>query len=279
MSDSPHAFLSADVLSQYPRFSRYNSPYPAHDAGCALDLYPDDPNHAAPSPVAGEVVDTRTVRCPPKPYAVDEDHLIVVDTGEWLARILHVDPGVDTGETVAVGDSLGRTVRSGFFGPWVADHLHVGFRPRDANPTRASGSLPVSLPVDVTPVAWDGSGTVADVGDTYVVLDEPTHPNPGAFAALATDEGVPLDGGLPHYDPGGVFADTDSARTLSLLDTPIGTVAGDGRTVDWRDVTVRANGRDVLGLSLFAGRDTLGVKVVCPDHDFTVGDDVRLTVG
>jgi len=158
--------LDGDVLARYPRASFYNSPYPAHDAGCAVDLYPDgvaERSEAtesvsrvaassaadwretagratrAPSPVAGEVVETRTVRCPPQPYAADNDHLVVVDTGEYLARILHVEPAVEPGDCVDVGDDLGRLVRSGFFAPWVANHIHLGFRERDGDAVRASG--------------------------------------------------------------------------------------------------------------------------------------------
>ena len=73
--------LSANILSRYERFSLYNSPYVAHDRGCAIDLYPEagpDRATSAPSPVAGEVLDTRTVRAPPQEYAVPDDHLIVI---------------------------------------------------------------------------------------------------------------------------------------------------------------------------------------------------------
>ena len=82
--------VPASTLANYRRFSLYNSPYAAHDHGCAIDLYPED--NRGLSPVAGEVVDTRTVRVPDRPYAVAEDHLLLIDTGECVARVLHVDP-------------------------------------------------------------------------------------------------------------------------------------------------------------------------------------------
>ncbi|WP_204265583.1 hypothetical protein, partial [Enterobacter hormaechei] len=49
------------------------------------------------------------------------------------------------GSVVAVGDDLGALVRAGFFAPWVPYHIHLGFRDPDANPYRASGSLPVDV--------------------------------------------------------------------------------------------------------------------------------------
>ncbi|MCG1001854.1 MULTISPECIES: hypothetical protein [Halobacterium] len=275
--------LDGDVLARYPRASFYNSPYPAHDAGCAVDLYPERAAGGsagratrAPSPVAGEVVETRTVRCPSKPYAADHDHLIVVDTGDYLARILHVAPAVEPGDTVDVGDDLGRLVRSGFFAPWVANHVHLGFRKRDADAVRASGSLPLELDAPVEAVPWDGTGNVVEVGETYALLDAPEHPAPGeALAGVATDDGRVLDGGLPHYDDGGVFGpETDSE--VSFLGTTVADVTN-GRTIEWRDVTVTANGEQIRGLSLWLGADRLGVKLVAPDHDFAVGD--RVTVG
>jgi len=266
--------LSGDVVDRYERFSLYNSPYPAHDRGRAVDLYPGENGGPAPSPVAGEVLDTRTVRCPDRPYAVAEDHLIVIDVGDRVARVLHVDPAVSPGDTVAVGDSLGTLVRSGFFGQWVDDHLHLGFRAPDANPYRASGSLPLALDVVVDPVPWDGTGTVAAVGPTHVTLDAPTHSGAG-FAAIASDEGVPLDGGLVHYGGGGAFGGHEGQ--LSLLGCAVG--VADGRDVAWNDVAVRANGQRATGLSLFASRIGVGAKLVFHEgHGFAVGDAVRVTV-
>ena len=277
--------LPSSVVCQYERFSRYNSPYPAHDAGCAVDLYPG--RDEAASPVAGVVRETHTVGCPNRTYAASVDHLIVVDLDdEWcvaagvtpgtVARVLHVDPTVTRGDRVTVGDLLGRLTRSGFFGRWVENHLHLGFRPPDANALRASGSLGVDVDVDVAGVEWDGTGVVVETGPTHVVLDGPSHPGSGGrFAAIASDAGVPLDGGLCHYTGGGTFCGEPPPVELSLWGTQVGTRTEQG--VEWDSVDVWANGERVVGLSLFASIDDLGVKVVCPDHDFGVGDHV--TVG
>ncbi|WP_255151700.1 hypothetical protein [Halorarius halobius] len=266
--------LAGEVVGRYERFSLYNSPYSAHDRGRAVDLYPGENGGPAPSPVAGEVLDTRTVRCPPKAYAVDEDHLILVDCGDVVARILHVDPGVEAGDEVAVGESLGTLVRSGFFGQWVDDHLHVGFRDPDQNPYRASGSLPLALGVDVAGVAWDGRGTVVETGPTHALLDAPVS-NRAGFVALASDEGVPLDGGLAHYGGGGTLAPHDGP--VSLLGTEVGTATGGD--VAWHDVGVWANDHRATGLSLFASRVAFGAKLVFHEgHQFEAGDDVRVRI-
>lgn len=265
--------LSGSVVSRYERFSRYNSPYPAHDRGCAIDLYPGENGGPAPSPVAGEVIDTRTVRCPPKPYAVDTDHLILLDTGDHVARILHVDPAVEPGDAVAVGDSLGRLVRSGFFGRWVDDHIHLGFRAPDANPYRASGSLPLAVDCDVAPLAWDGTGEIVEIGETHIRLDAPAGGD--GFVALASDEGVPLDGGLVHYTGAGTFAPASGA--LSLLGTEVVTPSEDG--IEWRDVAVTVDGVRATGLSLFASRVEFGAKLVFHEgHEFAVGEPVRVDI-
>ncbi|MEF8807103.1 hypothetical protein [Natronomonas sp.] len=264
--------LPADVVARYDRFSRYNSPYPAHDAGCAVDLYPGSDD--AFSPVDGEILETRTVRCPPKSYAVSEDHLILVDCGDVVARILHVHPSVSAGESVAVGDSLGTLVRSGFFGRWVDNHIHLGFRRHDQNLRRASGSLPLSLGVAVDGVPWDGTGEVVETGPAHVRLDTPAHHGDG-FAAIASDDGRPLDGGLVHYTGGGALGGTDG--DVSLLGTRVGT-AEDG-DLSWDDVAVYANGERATGLSLFASQVPFGAKVVFHEgHDFSVGDRIEVAI-
>ncbi len=288
--------LPEAALAQYERFSLYNSPYPAHDGGCAIDLYPgtlvDGRTTAAPSPVAGTVRETRRVRAPPKPYAPEHDHLILLDCDgpaplEGLtARVLHVEPTVAAGDRVEPGDSLGRLVRAGFFAPWVDNHLHVGFRRSDQNPYRASGSLPIDLGTAIRPLAWDGTGHVVSSGDTYAVLDAPAHPDPdAAFVGVRADGGGVIDGGLPHYDGGGLLErgdgggslEGDTETVVSLNGDRLG--VADGRTIAWDDVTVTANDEPITGLSLFCARDAdFGAKLICPDRTFERGEHVRVRV-
>ena len=272
--------VTRDVLHQYYRFSLYNSPFAAHDAGCAIDLYPD--GERAPSPVAGDVLETKAVTAPPQSYAEAEDHLLLVDTGEYVARLLHVEPSVEAGDTVAVGDDVGRLVRAGFFAPWVPNHVHLGFRDPDANHYRAAGSLPVDLGIDVRPLDWDGTGTVVAAGETWARLDRPRHPAPGeqfagvgATSARGSTLGV-LDGGLPHYDWSGILgAVAGDADGVYLAGQRVGT--RDGRTVAWDPVAVTANGASLTGIALFCSRDDAGVKLVGEDVDLAVGE--RVTVG
>ncbi|MDS0261626.1 hypothetical protein NDI56_19675 [Haloarcula sp. S1CR25-12] len=264
------------VLEQYYRFSLYNSPFAAHDRGCAIDLYPEGAR--APSPVAGEVVDTKTVRAPPKAYAAEHDYLILVDTGDHVARLLHVKPGVEPGDRVAVGDDLGGLVRAGFFAPWVPNHVHLGFRSHDANPYRAGGSLPVEAGVDVEPLAWDGTGIVVEAGETWARLDSPAHPAPGErFVGLAGGNGGAgvLDGGLSHYDWGGLLGG-DGGGTARLAGQRVG--VAEGRTVAWDDLDVLANGEPVTGVALFCSRDDAGVKLVGEGVDLAVGEQVTVSV-
>jgi len=264
--------LPAAVLGRYERFSRYNSPYPAHETGCAIDLYPG--TDRAVSPVAGTVRSIRTVRCPDRAYAASEDHLLLLDCGPHVARILHVDPDVEVGERIETGDRLGRLVRSGFFGRWVDNHLHVEFRRPEQNLRRASGSLPIDLGVSVTGLGWDGRGTVVETGPTHVRLDSPSARGRG-FAALADDGGVPLDGGLVHYGGGGTFSTAEGER--SLLGAPIGTA--DGQGIEWADVAVFADGRRASGLSLFASRVPFGAKLVFQEgHGFETGDEIAVSI-
>lgn len=266
--------LGQTMLSPFPRFTLYNSPYVSHDSGCAIDLYPEGPH--APSPVAGEVLETRTVRAPPKPYAVDHDHLILLETSHGIARVLHVDPIVTPGDEVDCGDILGTTIRSGYFAPWVANHIHLGFRGRDTDLYRASGSLRVAVDVPIEPLPWDGSGEVVEIGDTFAVLDSPTHPAPGEYyVGLEGSRGIALDGGCPHYPGGGTLPGSNGPVTLA--GTRVGMATS--RDVDWDDIAVSVGGQRITGISLFFARDAgFGVKLICPETGFTVGEMVEVSI-
>lgn len=268
--------LSAEAVEHFDRFSLYNSPYPAHRHGHAVDLYPSPTADTAPSPVAGTVVETRATRAPSRTGAEDLDHLIVVDTGEYLARLLHVEPAITEGDRIEIGDDLGRLIDSGYFAPWVGPHVHLGFRQPEANAVRATGSELLTLDVPVQPVSWDGKGTVVESAPTYVDLDAPSHPAPGGFyGGIASDSGnLAVDGGLPHYDGGGVYPEYDGS--ISILGTTVGQAAG--RDLDWADVTVRLDGDPVTGLSLVCGRSDTTVRVVCPEVSVPLGTTVRVSL-
>lgn len=269
--------IPAGVLRRYARVSRFDSPYPAHDRGHAIDLYPDD---GAPSPVAGTVLDVRSVRAPTRagPGLARRDHLVLVDVGDAIARLLHVDPAVRPGDRVEAGERLGRPVRSGYFDPWVGHHVHLELRPPDRDPVRASGSVPIGLGTRPLPVAWDGVGRVREAGPDWVRLDAPAHPAPegGRLAGIAVDGGgAILDGGLPHYPAGGVVPALDGP--VGLLGTTVGR-ARDG-VVEWEDVRILANGEPIVGLSLHVARgDDLGAMLVRPDHDFGIGEEIRVHI-
>lgn len=277
--------LSEDVLFRYHRFSLYNSPYTAHNNGCAIDLYPEPDEDTAYSPVAGTVLDTKTVRAPPKEYAPAHDHLLLIDTGETVARLLHIDPAVEPGETVGLGEPLGSLVRAGFFDPWVDTHLHLEFRSHDANLYRASGSLSIGVDAPIRPLQWDGTARVAETGATYAVLNCPEHPDPGnCFAGVGVKAGNGvgvIDGGCPHYPGGGRFLVgfselATSAENVTLNGTQIGST--DSRDVRWNEIEIRANGTPITGLSFFLARDSFGVKLICPDASFDTGERVTVTV-
>jgi len=275
--------LPGSALEQYRRFTAYNSPYAAHDHGRAVDLYPTD--GTAPSPVGGEVIATESVRAPPQSYAPAKDHLVVVDCGPVVARIMHVDPSVEVGERVEAGDDLGDLVRAGFFARWVPNHLHVGFRRHDQHHLRAGGSLPLDLGVDPVPLEWDGTGTVVEATDSFALLDAPDAGDldPGAFAGLAADvdgETAVLDGGFQHYDGGGVHA--NRTGPVHVLGERVGDAVastGSANDVAWRSLVVRANGERVHGLSLFCGqRGDYAIKLVGHDLQFEVGDHVTVAL-
>ncbi|MCL7417435.1 MAG: hypothetical protein M8354_06310, partial [Halalkalicoccus sp.] len=63
---------------------------------------------------------------------------------------------------------------------------------------------------------------------------------------------------------------------LSLLGERVGTATG--RHVEWDPIEVRANGEAVTGISLFAGRETLGAKLVRPGHGFSVGERIEVSI-
>ncbi|MFB6312108.1 MAG: hypothetical protein ABEH64_13115, partial [Salinirussus sp.] len=121
----------------------------------------------------------------------------------------------------------------------------------------------------------DGTGTVAVTGGTWARLDAPVHPAPGEeFAGIAAAGGV-LDGGLPHYERGGILGGPQAGGRVRIAGTRVGRF--NGRSVEWDDINVRANGQSITGLALSPGREALGAKLVGRGMDLAVGETVSVT--
>lgn len=270
--------LEAEVLAQYRAFSLFNSPYHAHERGRAIDLYPGQ--STIPSPVAGTVQTCREVSAPTKSYAQGRDWVVIIDTGGGFARLLHLEPSVEPGDSVGLGDPLGTVVRSGYLAPWVPAHLHLEFRDPSTEPLRARGGRPIEPAGAIEAVPWDGTGQVVEVGTRYLRLDAPANPASGSeFAGLALDDGAVLDGGLPHYGCGLIG---DAVGEVSILGTNIGVVAGE-RSDSVGEITalpveLHANGSPISGLSLRVVRTgSLGATLIDPPAHLDLGDFVQVT--
>jgi len=187
------------------RLSLFNSPYPAHRLFAGVDVYPNRGfGELAPSPVLGEVIETRQVRCSHAKDFVssNRDHVILLRSLEnpdrWV-KVLHVEPTVEVGDVIEVGANLGRLLRSGFFDFWTDPHLHVEVR-EPSDPIRARGGFKFERVAKIgesTP-AEDLSGHVVECRSEYslVALEKGFK-----YGVPADVEGQPglLDAGIPHY--------------------------------------------------------------------------------
>lgn len=109
-------------------YSFFSSPYPAHREFSAVDIYQGTGfGGVALSPVTGEVSKTLRFDSPSLGKPLPE-YLILIKTGDYLARIMHVKPTVKAGDVLHAGDELGRFIKNGYFFFWVDAGMHVEVR-------------------------------------------------------------------------------------------------------------------------------------------------------
>ena len=113
------------------RYAFFNSPFPPHKLNTGVDIYPGPEfGGEAYSPVNGEVILTRKLKAP-KGHgfeAADHDTVIVIRNKvnpDTVTKLLHADPLIEVGENVHVGDVIGTTLRSGYYGWGTSAHLHA----------------------------------------------------------------------------------------------------------------------------------------------------------
>lgn len=240
------------------RFAFFNSPFPAHKANTGVDIYPGDGfGGEAPSPVSGEVVLIRRVKAPEGHGFTASDHDTVVvlrnqDNPETVTKMLHIDPLVEVGDTVKVGEPIGLTLRSGYYGWGTSPHIHTEIRdPRD--PIRARGGytldlidVPVGEPVD------EIAGTVVHLQPEFALIELDSIGS--GLVGTVNGEPATLDGGIPYYNwVGAHLLNPPSSGIIELLGKPIADITQSFKhscKANCRKYQFTLKDQQLLGLSL-----------------------------
>lgn len=242
--------------SKNGKFSFFNSPYPAHTACSAVDIYFGSTfGSVASSPVHGKVVGIKKVDCPEQSFECSSyDYVILLQSIENFERqikILHVEPVVEVGTVVKPGDPLGFLLRSGFFDFWTEPHIHVEVR-NPSDPIRARGGLKFERLMSIETFYADLdelSGVVVESKREYALLALNGNFKNGIPVRVDGEGGV-LDGGIPHYKWFGVhmLGQPSLNGVVKLCGAKIGTVKtvySNMCAAQCEDLTFKINGKPV----------------------------------
>lgn len=240
------------------RFAFFNSPYPAHRENSGVDIYPNcDFGGVAPSPVDGEVIQIRRVKSPAGRGFVASDHdtLILIsnsDNPRTVTKLLHIDPLVKIGDVLHKGDSIGYTLRSGYYGWGTSPHIHVEIR-NPYDPLRARGGYNLDLidAFSANPVK-EISGLVVHKQPEYCFIQMEKE----CMGLIGSLNGKPaiLDGGIPYYGwLGGHMLNAPEMGTIELMGNPIGNIKkryNNSCIAECKKLQFAVKDNPLLGLSL-----------------------------
>lgn len=271
------------------RYAFYNSPYPAHRFMTAVDIYPNIKlGGFAPSPIDGEIIKVRRVKSPPgRGFRAPEHDTVTIikstkDSG-GVVKVLHVDTVLKEGEVIAVGQSLGPLIRSGYFGYHTPLHVHVEVRPQ-FDPLRVRGGYTINslLNLNDLTVTEELVGVVIASQRGYALIKL----NLRGSVVVADVGGVPgiLDGGVPIYDWFGAHVENPiKNRPVRLLGKTIGTVTNvSPRTcvAECTDFSIRLGEDpvDVFFTLLPSGENVMAVTSRRSDLLLDTDDEISLIV-
>jgi murein DD-endopeptidase MepM/ murein hydrolase activator NlpD len=212
------------------RFAFFNSPYPSHKEKTGIDIYTNETfGEKAPCPVDGEVIMIREVKSPKGHgfHASDHDTIVLIrnqDNTETVTKILHIDPIINMGDNVKVGENIGTTLRSGYFGWGTSPHIHAEIRNIN-DPLRARGGYILNL-VDIpnTETMDKISGEVIHSRPEYLFIK--VNQKGLGFGGSVEGKTATLDGGIPHYGwLGAHMKDVPKSGIIELANEPIADIS------------------------------------------------------
>ena len=253
-------------------------------------------NYDAFSPVEGKVIDMKTLIAPIPRFSggINKEHLILIqnkDNQGLVFKFLHINPSIDIGQEIKVGDFLGKTIRNGYFAPWSSPHIHLEIRSKE-DAIRASGGKSFSLyvdrfnhedeileqdDVDIIPV------TIESVYTEYFLARFPDYlyykVSP-YIGVKGSNRNIPciIDGGIPMYNRGiAIFNKSfkaDELTPMNLIGKKIGTLWEQREQLGlfkFDQVKFYLNNLEIRGISLFIAKFKPFIKIVpfdMKDHPY-----------
>lgn len=249
------------------KYSFFNSPYPAHRLGTAIDVYFED---KALFPFEeGIISEIKKIRTP-KYVPIETDYLMIIKVEDLCLKVLHVNPSVKIGEKVYLGDEFGDLVVSGFFRPWSDKHVHFELR-ECIDRYRARGALSVKPEILKLVRTIEGNEfEVIEKREHYYWL-KPLKTGEESLTPL-TYQGIPIEGGLPHYHYGVAFGDFEKIELFGAEIKPKERI--NGFSVFGEEFAVFANGQKVRGIGIYCNEER--VKLI--GGKFEEGDIVEVRI-
>ncbi len=270
-------------------FSIGTSPYYAHQHGLAIDIYQNltIDNYEVFSPISGKILKVKTLAAPKPKFldGIDKDYLILISNpsnSELLWKLMHVKPDVKLGDQISVGDSLGKTIRNGYFAYWSSPHIHLEIR--TINDTiRARGGKNFLLAVEKEGIskeffkAIDTTQIPLEIHSVYpeiILASLPKHfyhkiiPIYGVKARVNNLNCI-LDGGIPHYKLGTVIFrqeyNSDIFPPVYLGINKIGTlheINGQFGFFKFDSIKFFLNDKEIRGISLYLANFLPLIKII-----------------
>lgn len=234
-------------------YTFFASPYPAHHEFRAMDIYQGKEfGDVARSPVSGTVYKTMRFDSPSTGKKALPEYLTLIRCGDYLAKIMHIEPTVSGGDKVSMGDEIGRFIVNGYFTYWVDAGMHLEVR-NMSDFVRARGGL------ELTPIVKE-EPKLADVSSLRGVVVSASERN---ISVLPDFPKVAVVGSTPAFLDGatlisrcGVLGVFPIGETVYFCGIRIGKISHVGKhmsAVKLDALSVSAGGVDFAGVSLMFG--------------------------
>ena len=268
-------------IPETSHFSIGTSPYYAHQHGLAIDIYHNLTleNYEVLSPVSGNIIKIKPLMAPKPKFigGIDKDFLILISNPsnpKLVWKLMHVKPSCDVGDQIKIGDSLGKTIRNGYFAYWSSPHVHLEVRLSE-DAIRARGGKNFSLMFEVNEnltnsnINSDYLKVPVEVLSTYPEFILARFPDSFYYKispfhgvrATTNQVNCMLDGGIPHYKIGTVISRQnqkfDISSSVFLGNSKIGTLHETKEQLGFLkfdSVKFLLNNKEIRGISFYLAK-------------------------